>query len=89
MIPPLPPLRSIARADFNAKARSLGLMFSDEPNPTVALKPKRFASGAVGWSSGNQIVYVQVGETWLRCRCVVTLRVVDSHRWPEVSNENA
>lgn len=72
------------RREFNAKAGPLAAKVGEAD---VTLKPRRFPSGALGWSSGNQIVYVQVAGRWLRCRATVTVKVVESHRWSEVSDE--
>lgn len=73
------------RGLFNKKAEPLTLVLKGEPfgGPQVELKPKRFPSGAVGWTSGSKVIYLQVGGVWERCKVSVVVRVVNSNRWPE------
>ena len=85
MIPDMPRIvKPDYRGDFNAKAAPLVATLNNlDRSNIVSLKPRRFPSGAVGWSSGSQTCYIKVGDRVLQCKATLVIKVVGSKGWPE------
>ncbi|MFO0849266.1 MAG: hypothetical protein U0871_12030 [Gemmataceae bacterium] len=67
------------REQFRAEA--VPILFADKASgATVAVRPKEWHSGPVGWG-GSATVYVRVGGRFVKATAVVRLTVEGSGRW--------